>query len=75
LVAAPPFGVKDLCIGGERVIEIMKELGIAPPAFQGDARVGDALRHCLEIVLDEPRKNDPTALSEAVRKYFLEVKR
>jgi len=66
----PPFGLKDLAIGGADVIEEMRALGIAGADFAGDARVGKALAHCLEQVLDDPARNDPALLRADVRDYF-----
>lgn len=66
----PPFGLKDLAIGGAEVIEEMQALGIVGKDFAGDERVGKALAHCLELVLDEPARNDPAALRAIVREYF-----
>ena len=68
----PPFGVKDLAIGGGDVIGEMRALGLAGPEFAGDERVGKALAHCLEHVLDDPRSNDPATLRAVVRSYFEE---
>ena len=70
LRAAPPFGIHDLRIDGDAVKAIMVDLGIVDPSFVGDARVGNALKHCLEQVLDDPRKNDPAILNELVRGFF-----
>ena len=66
----PPFGVKDLAVRGEDVIAEMRALGLAGPDFAGDARVGKALAHCLEQVLDDPRKNDVAVLRAIVREFF-----
>ncbi len=74
LDAKRPFGVKDLAIGGADVIAVMRELGVADDAFQGDARVGAALKHCLETVLDDPSANESSALRAVVR-TFLEASR
>ena len=66
----PPFGLKDLAIGGEEVIEVMRSLGIAGNDFAGDERVGKALAHCLEMVLDDPSRNEPAVLRSIVREFF-----
>lgn len=66
----PPFGVKDLAIGGADVIDELRTLGLAGPGFAGDERVGKALAFCLERVLDDPRLNEPRMLRELVRTYF-----
>lgn len=70
LARKPPFGIKDLAIGGADVIAVMKELGIVGPDFTGDERVGKALAHCLEQVLDDPRLNEEAKLCAVVRAYF-----
>jgi tRNA nucleotidyltransferase (CCA-adding enzyme) len=66
----PPFGLKDLAIGGADVIDVMRSLGIAGEDFAGDERVGKALAYCLELVLDDPSRNEPAALRATVREYF-----
>jgi len=71
----PPFGVKDLAIGGAEVIDEMQSLGLAAKDFAGDERVGKALAHCLELVLDDPARNDPAALRAIVREYFAKIGR
>jgi tRNA nucleotidyltransferase (CCA-adding enzyme) len=70
VLASPPFGVHDLAIDGTGVIEVLRELRLASDDFAGDARVGAALKHCLEVVLDDPRKNDAATLRRLVREYF-----
>ena len=67
LEAKRPFGIKDLAIGGADVIAVMRELGLVDAGFGGDARVGAALKQCLESVLDDPHKNEPDALRAIVR--------
>ena len=70
IAAKPPFGIRDLAIDGKDVIDIMRELGLAGPDFAGDSRVGAALQHCLEQVLDEPQNNDPATLRRIVRDFL-----
>lgn len=70
LAASPPFGVQDLAIDGDGVKAIMRDLGLVGSDFAGDQRVGAALKHCLELVLDDPQKNDPSILRAAVRSFF-----
>jgi len=48
----------------------MKELKLAGGDFHGDERVGSALRHALECVLEDPAKNTPEALRAIVRDYL-----
>jgi putative nucleotidyltransferase with HDIG domain len=59
LEARPALQAKDLAIGGR---EVMEALGIGPSPV-----VGEALRHLLELVLEEPAKNEAGALLEALR--------
>lgn len=68
----PPFGVKDLAIGGADVITEMRALGLAGLGFAGDERVGKTLAHCLELVLDDPLRNDPEQLRAIARAYLEE---
>ena len=70
LTKARPFGIGDLAIDGAAVIEVMRERGMVPEGFGGDKRVGEALRYCLEQVLDEPRNNEPATLRSIVQAYF-----
>jgi tRNA nucleotidyltransferase (CCA-adding enzyme) len=70
IAAKPPFGIGDLAIHGEDVIVLMRELGLAGPDYTGDAKVGAALRHCLEQVLDDPRNNEPATLRRIVRTFL-----
>ena len=70
LEAAPPFGVKDLAIGGDEVISVMREAGVVGADYRGDARVGEALQAALEAVLDDPHKNEPHILRALVRAHF-----
>lgn len=64
------FGLRDLQIDGAQVIALMRQMGLAPEGFQGDARVGAVLRYCLDAVLEEPRKNTPQALLEIAREFL-----
>jgi tRNA nucleotidyltransferase (CCA-adding enzyme) len=70
IAAQPPFGIRDLGIGGEDVIAVLRELGLAGDDFKGDSRVGKVLQWCLEQVLDDPRKNDRAILRGLVRHYL-----
>jgi tRNA nucleotidyltransferase (CCA-adding enzyme) len=70
IVLAPPFDVRDLAVNGADVKAVMAELGLVGDDFEGDARVGAALKHCLEQVLDDPQKNDRAVLRGIVRDYF-----
>lgn len=57
----PALQTKDLAIGGREVMEV---LGIGP-----SPRVGRALRHLLELVLEDPSRNERGALLEALQKW------
>ena len=70
LGAGHPMSIADLQIKGEEVIGIMRDMGVVGPDFQGDGRVGAALRACLEEVLDDPGRNEPQALRSIVRSFF-----
>lgn len=64
----PPLGVRDLAIGGADVIRLMVERGLARPGFAGDRRVGDVLAALLDVVVDEPTRNErANLLAEAER--------
>ena len=71
IAKAPPFGVRDLAIDGADVIAVMRELKLVGEDYAGDARVGAALKHCLEFVLDDPQKNDAAGLRDIVRNFFV----
>jgi putative nucleotidyltransferase with HDIG domain len=64
------FSVADIAIDGRAVIAIMQEMGLAGEAFAGDGRVGAALRHCLEEVLENPSRNEAETLRTIVREFF-----
>ncbi len=70
LGAGHPMSIADLQIKGEEVIGIMRDMGVVGADFQGDGRVGAALRACLEEVLDDPGRNEPQALRSIVRSFF-----
>jgi tRNA nucleotidyltransferase (CCA-adding enzyme) len=70
IAARTPFGVADLAIDGGDIIAIMRESKIVAPDFGGDRRVGDALNHCLEQVLDDPTLNERESLRALVRAFF-----
>ena len=58
---AAPVAIRDLALGGERAMEI---LGIAP-----GPTVGRALRYLSEWVLEDPARNEPALLEEALRAW------
>ena len=51
----PPLAVSDLLLGGKDVMELL--------GTPGGKDVGDALRHLLDVVLDEPAANSRASLS------------
>ena len=51
----PPLAVSDLALGGKEVMDLL--------GTPGGKDVGDALRHLLEVVLDDPRANTRASLS------------
>lgn len=75
LGGASPFGVAQLAIDGAAIIRLMIDAGMADPSFRGDARVGAALKHSLELVLENPAANDVATLSAAVVEYLSSVGR
>ncbi len=62
LAARPPLTVGELAIDGRRVMQIT---GAGP----GRA-VGEALRHLLDRVLEDPARNDPARLEAEVRSWW-----
>jgi len=70
LKAGHALTINDLAINGEDVMAIMVERGLANADFRGDQRVGEALRLCLEEVLDDPGRNEPETLRNVVRGFF-----
>lgn len=70
LAGPSALGIDKLAIDGGDVIAVMRETGIAGPEFRGDARVGAALRACLDAVLEDPAKNTADDLRSIVRDFF-----
>jgi len=70
IAAHAPFGVADLAIDGSDIIAIMRDAKLVSPDFNGDRRVGEALEHCLEQVLDDPTLNDRETLRALVQAFF-----
>lgn len=60
----PPLTLQDLAIDGRRAMEVLG----APPG----PHVGEAIRHLLERVLDDPQLNEPSALEEELRRWWAE---
>jgi tRNA nucleotidyltransferase (CCA-adding enzyme) len=59
--ARPPLGAQDLALDGRAVMDL---LGTGP-----GPQVGEALRHLLDRVLDDPSLNTPPALADLVRRW------
>jgi len=57
----PPLSVRDLALDGRAVAEA---LGVEP-----GPRVGEALRHLLDRVLERPEENEPERLRAALRDW------
>jgi tRNA nucleotidyltransferase (CCA-adding enzyme) len=60
--AAPPLLAQDLALDGRAAMSI---LGVGP-----GPHVGEALRHLLDRVLDEPALNAPDALEGELRRWW-----
>ncbi len=58
----PPLSARDLALDGKAVMEI---LGAGP-----GPQVGEALRHLLDRVLEDPSLNEAGALSREVRRWW-----
>ena len=67
LFGKPALGTSDLALDGRAVMEA---LGIGP-----GPHVGEALRHLLDRVLQDPGLNDPAALESELRGWWLARKR
>jgi len=65
------LSMNDLAIDGGAVISIMRELGLAGKEFRGDARVGAALRACLDAVLENPKKNTVEDMRKVARDFLM----
>jgi tRNA nucleotidyltransferase (CCA-adding enzyme) len=61
LAAKPPLSTKALALDGKA---IMQALGVGPSAI-----VGQAARHLLDVVLEDPARNTPEALAGALRTW------
>ncbi len=58
----PPLSVADLALGGREVMELL-------PGIPGK-QVGEALRHLLDEVLEDPSSNTKTCLSGRLRAWW-----
>lgn len=70
----PAFSVKDLRIDGAAVIDAMIRMGLAPPEFRGDKRVGEALEHLFEQVTERPERNEPATLRALLEQYLTDLR-
>jgi tRNA nucleotidyltransferase (CCA-adding enzyme) len=70
LAESPPFGVRDLAIGGDDVITLMIERGAAAAGFRGDKRVGETLAALFEEVVDDPTRNERERLVDRAQHYI-----
>ena len=61
LAKKPPLATRDLALQGR---EIMSALGIGP-----SPQVGQATRFLLDQVLEDPTRNNPSALTDLLRKW------
>ncbi|HEX9049821.1 MAG TPA: tRNA cytidylyltransferase, partial [Anaeromyxobacter sp.] len=61
--ASPPLSAQDLALDGRAVMAI---LGAGP-----GPHVGEALRHLLDRVLQDPALNAPAALEDELRGWWL----
>jgi tRNA nucleotidyltransferase (CCA-adding enzyme) len=62
LRARPPLAATDLATNGQAVMSI---LGISPGPV-----VGEALKHLLDRVLEDPALNTPAALESELRAWW-----
>jgi tRNA nucleotidyltransferase (CCA-adding enzyme) len=62
LKAGPPLASADLAMNGQKVMSV---LGISP-----GKTVGEALKHLLDRVLEEPALNTPAALESELREWW-----
>lgn len=58
----PPLATSDLALDGRAVMAL---LGVPPGPL-----VGEALRHLLDLVLEEPRRNDRPSLERALHDWW-----
>lgn len=62
LAARPPLDAKALALDGQG---IMQALGVGPSRV-----VGEASRHLLDVVLEDPTRNTPDGLRAALKAWF-----
>jgi putative nucleotidyltransferase with HDIG domain len=71
----PAFSVKDLRIDGAQVVETMVRMGLAPPGYRGDRRVGAALQYLFEQVTEQPERNEPATLCALLEQFLAQQRR
>jgi hypothetical protein len=71
----PAFSIKDLRIDGGVVIEMMVRMGLAPPGYRGDRRVGEALQQLFEQVTEQPERNEPATLRALLEQILAQERR
>jgi tRNA nucleotidyltransferase (CCA-adding enzyme) len=62
LAEAPALSIQDLALDGRAIIEL---LGVAP-----GPHIGEALRHLLDRVLEDPGENAPEKLQAELRRWW-----
>jgi poly(A) polymerase/tRNA nucleotidyltransferase (CCA-adding enzyme) len=70
LARKPAFSIRELAVDGNDVMTALVRRGAAPPDFNGDQRVGTALRWLFEQVTDEPDRNERTLLLQMLETYL-----
>jgi tRNA nucleotidyltransferase (CCA-adding enzyme) len=68
----PALSINDLAIDGNDVIDAMIRNGVVPRGYNGDARVGEALRWLFEQVTDKPERNVRETLLALLDRYIAE---
>jgi putative nucleotidyltransferase with HDIG domain len=70
LAERPALTVRDLLIDGRDVIDALVRAGKLPPGSRGGPEVGALLQTLLEQVTDDPARNDPVILKNAVEELL-----
>ncbi len=70
LARKPAFSIRELAVSGDDVIATLVARGEAPTDFNGDERIGAALRWLFEQVTDEPERNERSLLLELLEQYL-----
>lgn len=66
----PAFSIRELAVNGHDVIEALLRRGLVARNFNGDERVGAALRWLFEQVTDEPHRNERSLLLQMLETYL-----